>query len=117
MISFEDSRALVFGLLPEGAVGAEAVSPDGERVPCILAPGLWLVVLPDNQRGAELYPILFHGRTGAPLNPGLPAGWEREAIGAGEVPCPACGTNGTEPASRIRPTTSVEVGHRFSVST
>ena len=93
MISFEDSRALVFGLLPEGAAGAEAVSPDGERVSCILAPGLWLVVLPDNQRGAELYPILFHDRTGAPLNPGLPAGWEREAIGAGEVPCPACGSN------------------------
>ena len=42
MIPFEDSRALVFGLLPDGAVSAEAVSPDGERVPCIVAPGVWL---------------------------------------------------------------------------
>src|ERR1700716_1128805 len=43
MIPFDDSRALVFGLLPDGAVSAEAVSPDGERVPCIVAPGVWLV--------------------------------------------------------------------------
>jgi hypothetical protein len=93
MISFENSRALVFGLLPDGAVSVEAVSPDDERVPCILAPWLWLVVLPDNQRGAELYPILFQDRTGAPVNPGLPADWEREAIGAREAGYPACGSN------------------------
>jgi hypothetical protein len=93
MIPFEDSRALVFGLLPDGAVSAEAVSPDGERVPCITAPGIWLVVLPDNQRGAERYPVLFQNRDGAPVNPGLPADFEREAIGAREVSCRACGSN------------------------
>lgn len=94
MIPLDDSRALVFGLLPEGAASAEAVSPDGERVPCIVAPGVWLVVLPDNHRGAELYPVLFEDRDGAAVNPGLPADWERHAIGAREVPCPACGSNG-----------------------
>jgi hypothetical protein len=94
MIPLDDSRALVFGLLPDGAVSAEAVSPDGERVPCIVAPGVWLVVLPDNQRGAELYPVLFHDRDGAPVNPGLPGDFEREAIGAREVSCPACGSDG-----------------------
>jgi hypothetical protein len=71
----------VFGLLPDSAVSAEAVSPDGERVPCIVAPRVWLVVLPDNQRGAELYPVLFHDRDAAPVNPGLPADRQREAVG------------------------------------
>jgi hypothetical protein len=94
MIPFDNSRALVFGLLPDCAVSAEAVSPDGERVPCIVAPGVWLVVLPDNQRGAELYPVLFQDRDGAPVNPDLPADFNREAIGAREVPCPACGSDG-----------------------
>jgi hypothetical protein len=43
--------------------------------------------------GPELYPVLFRDLDGAPVDPGLPAGWEREAIGAREVPCPACGSN------------------------
>lgn len=93
MIIIDDSLALVFGLLPDSAVSAEAVSPDGERVCCTIAPGVWLVVLPNNQRGAELYPVLFQDQVGAPVNPGLPAGWEREALGAREVRCPACGSN------------------------
>ena len=93
-ILLDDSRALVFGLLPDGVVSAEAVSPDGERVRCIVAPGVWLVVLPDIHRGVESYPVLFQDRDGAPVNPGLPADFEREAIGAREVPCPACGSNG-----------------------
>jgi hypothetical protein len=93
MIIIDDSLALVFGLLPDSAVSAEAVSPDGERVSCTIAPGVWLVVLPNNQRGAELYPVLFQDQVGAPVNPGLPADWEREAIGARDIPCPACGSN------------------------
>jgi hypothetical protein len=93
MIIIDDSLALVFGLLPDSAVSAEAVSPDGERVTCTIAPGVWLVVLPNNQRGAELYPVLFQDQLGAPVNPGLPADWEREAIGARDIPCPACGSN------------------------
>jgi hypothetical protein len=93
MISVDDSLALVFGLLPDSAVSAEAVAPDGERVPCTTAPGVWLVVLPNNQLAAELYPVLFQDRAGAPVNPGLPAEWVREAIGEREVPCPACESN------------------------
>ncbi|MFZ1992473.1 MAG: hypothetical protein WAU75_00070 [Solirubrobacteraceae bacterium] len=93
MIIIDDSLALVFGLLPDRAVAAEAVAPDGERVSCTIAPGVWLVVLPNNQRGAELYPVLFRDQVGAPVNPGLPADWERQAIGAREVPCPACESN------------------------
>jgi len=96
MISFEDSRALVFGLLPEGAAGAEAVSPDGERVPCILAPGLWLVVLPDNQRGAELIRSCF--TTGLELRSiraFRPAGSGRRSEQARFRVPPADRTNGT----------------------
>jgi hypothetical protein len=93
MIIIDDSLALVFGLLPDSAVSAEAVSPDGQRVSCAIAPGVWLVLLPNNQLGAELYPVLFQDQVGAPVNPGLPADWERQAIGAREVPCPACGSN------------------------
>jgi hypothetical protein len=92
-IIIDEARALVFGLLPDSALSAEAVSPDGERVSCTIAPGVWLVVLPNNQRGAELYPVLFQDQLGAPVNPGLPADWEREAIGARDIPCPACGSN------------------------
>lgn len=94
MIVLEHSRALVYGLVPDGAVSVEAVAPDGKRVQCTVGPGVWLVVLPDNELGAELYPVLFRDRDGAPVNPGLPADWEREAIGEREVPCPACGANG-----------------------
>jgi hypothetical protein len=93
MIIIDDSLALVFGLLPDRAVAAEAVAPDGERVRCTTAPGIWLVVLPNSQRGAELYPVLFQDQVGAPVNPGLPGDWEREALGAREAPCPACGSN------------------------
>lgn len=93
MIDIDDALALVFGLLPDSAVSAEAVAPDGERVACTVAPGVWIVVLPDNQFGAELYPVLFRDRDGTPVNPGLPADWEREAIGAREVACPACRAN------------------------
>lgn len=93
MITFEDGRALVFGLLPGGAVSADAVSPDGQRVACVVAPGVWLVVLPDNQRGAERYPVLFRDSDGVPVNPGLPADWEREAIGERDMRCPACDAN------------------------
>ena len=93
MIIIDDSLALVFGLLPDRAVVAEAVAPDGERVSCTTAPGVWLVVLPNNQRGAEAYPVLFQDQVGATVNPGLPADWAREAIGAREVSCRACGSN------------------------
>jgi hypothetical protein len=93
MIIIDDAHALVFGRLPDGAVNVEAVSPDGERLACTVGPGVWLVVLPNNQRGAELYPVLFRDLDGAPVNQGLPAEWERETIGAREAPCPACGSN------------------------
>jgi hypothetical protein len=93
MIIVDDSLALVYGSLPDGAVSVEAVSPDGERLACTVGPGVWLGLLANNQRGAELYPVLFRDLDGAPVNPGLPADWEREAIGAREVPCPACGSN------------------------
>ena len=93
MIIIDDSLALVFGLLPDGAVSAEAVAPDGDRVACTVAPGVWLVVLPNHQRGAELYPVLFQDRGGAPVNPGLPADWEREPVNDRDVRCPACGSD------------------------
>jgi hypothetical protein len=93
MIIIDDSLALVFGLLPDTAVSADAVAPDGERVSCTIAPGVWLVVLPNNQRGAELYPVLSQDRAGAPVNPGLPGDWEREPVGHRELRCPACGSN------------------------
>ena len=92
-IIIDDSRALVFGLLPDGAVSAGAVSPDGEGVSCTIGPGVWLIVLPNNQRGAARYPVLFEDQVGAPFNPGLPADWGREAVGARKVPCPACRSN------------------------
>lgn len=93
MIGLDNSRALVYGLVPDRAVSVEAVAPDGERVQCTVGPGVWLAVLPDNGLGAEMYPVLFRDRDGAPVNAGLPADWEREALGARDVPCPACGAN------------------------
>lgn len=93
MIVIDDARALVFGALPDKAVSAEAVSPDGERVACTIGEGVWLVALPNNHRGAELYPVLFRNSAGAPINPGLPASWEREVIGEREHGCPACEAN------------------------
>jgi hypothetical protein len=93
MIGLDHSRALLYGLAPDETVSVEAVAPDGERMQCTVGPGVWLVVLPDNELGAELYPVLFRDRVGAPVNPGLPADWEREPLGEREVPCPACAAN------------------------
>jgi hypothetical protein len=93
MIVIDDESALVFGALPDNAVSAEAVSPDGERVACTIGDGVWLVALPNNHRGAELYPVLFRNSKKAPINPGLPASWEREVIGEREHGCPACEAN------------------------
>jgi hypothetical protein len=91
MIGIDDARALVFGALPDNAVSAEAVTRNGERVACTIGEGVWLVVLPDDPR--QRYPVVFRDAHGAPINPGLPADWEREAIGAREHPCPACQAN------------------------
>lgn len=91
MIGIDDARALVFGALPDDAVSAEAVTRDGERVTCAIGEGVWLVVLPDDPR--QRYPVVFRDERGAPVNPGLPADWKREAVGEREEPCPACQTN------------------------
>src|ERR1700760_2259904 len=99
MLIIDDSPALVCGRPPHSAGSAEAVAPDGERVACTIAPGVWLVVLPNNRLGAELYPVLFQdragppGNPGPPVNPGLPAdlgGWPG---GHPPVRCPACGSD------------------------
>jgi hypothetical protein len=93
MIIIDEARALVFGALPEKAVSAEAVSPDGRRVACLIGEGVWLVVLPDNHLGAELYPVVFGDGNGAPVNSGLPPDGEREPTGMRDRHCPACGAN------------------------
>lgn len=90
MIIVDDARVVVFGALPDNATSVEAVAPDGEHVACTIGEGVWLVVLPNNHRGGELYPVLFRDRLGEPVNPGLPASWRREAIGQREQRCPAC---------------------------
>ena len=64
MIIIDDSLALVFGLLPDRAVSAEAVAPDGQRVACTIAPGVWLVVLPNNQRGRSCIRSCFRTAPG-----------------------------------------------------
>jgi hypothetical protein len=96
MIIVDDARVVVFGALPDNATSVDAVAPDGERVACTIGEGVWLVVLPNNHRGGELYPVLFRDQLGEPVNPGLPASWQREAIGKREQRCPAWGlTRGT----------------------
>jgi hypothetical protein len=93
MIILGEDRVLAFGLLPAVAVSAEAVSPNGERASCTVGPGVWLTVLPDTHRGAELIPVLFRDHAGKIVNPGLPADWDRQAVGARDIFCPACGSN------------------------
>ena len=86
MIIIDDANSLVFGALPGNAVSAEAVSPDGGSVVCAIGEGVWLVVLPNNHRGADGYPVLFRDKEGAPINPGT-AG--RLATRADRQPQPA----------------------------
>ena len=89
MIIIDDALALVFGLLPDIAVSAEAVAPDGERVTCTAAPGVWLVVLPNNQLGRRVVsgPLSRPGRIAGQSRPPGRLGARGDRRSRGRVSC------------------------------
>ncbi len=88
-VGLEGARTVLGGRLPAGATAVEAVTDGGDRVPCRVGDGAWVVVL-DQPATGWVSPVLRRDRTGAPVAPPLPEGWSRMPVTDSDEPCPAC---------------------------
>jgi hypothetical protein len=78
------------GVLPVGAVGAEALDRAGGRMPAAVGGRACVIVLDEPATG-ELHPVRFFVQDGQTVIRPLPAPWPRTPIDDVEEPCPACG--------------------------
>ncbi len=99
-LGLQDDRTLLGGLLPPGAVSAEAVDDRGRRVPAAVGNGAWAVVLEQPIRG-PVAAVCLRDAQGQPVAPALPASWTRAAVTDTNEPCPACGAVAWD---EVRPT-------------
>jgi hypothetical protein len=85
-----DDRSLVGGLLPSGAVSAEAVDDRGERVMAGVGGGAYAAILDQPNDGHEPV-VCCRDAGGAPVRRPLPAEYPSTLVKDAVVPCPACG--------------------------
>jgi hypothetical protein len=86
----DDSRSLVGGLMPPGAVSAEVIDDRGRRVAAAVGGGAYAAIIDQPNDGHE--PIVCcHNTAGTVIRRPLPADYPCTAIADAEVPCPACG--------------------------
>jgi hypothetical protein len=88
-ILIDDDQKVIAGRLPQGAVSAEAVLSDGQRVPCAAGSGVWMTGVSPVERDPHTYPVLFRDGEGKPVAPALPADWKQEPADRLSK-CPAC---------------------------
>ena len=85
-----DDRMLFGGLLPPGAVSAEAVQASGERTPAGVGGGTYAVIVED---GKFSEPALgYRDAAGEFVHRPMPAEYAHEPITDAEEPCPVCGS-------------------------
>ncbi|MHB1570429.1 MAG: hypothetical protein ACYC0H_14665, partial [Solirubrobacteraceae bacterium] len=89
-LRLDDGRALVGGLLPDGAVSVEVVADLGTRVLAAVAAGAYAALL--ERPGDEHDPVVCcRDAAGAPVRRPLPADYPCVPVEDAEEPCPACG--------------------------
>ena len=85
-----DERSLIGGLLPPGAIGAEAVDDRGTRVAAAVGGGAYIAVLEQPDDGRE--PIVCcRDAAGQPVRRPWAADYPSVRVTNAEEPCPACG--------------------------
>ena len=82
-------RMLFGGLLPPGAVSAEAVQATGERTPAGVGGGTYAVILKDVRHDEPA--VGYRDAAGAFVHRPMPAEYSHQPVTDAEVPCPVCG--------------------------
>jgi hypothetical protein len=88
-VGLDGDRTLLGGLLPSGAISAEAVDDRGHHVQAVVGNGAWAVVLEQPMRG-PMAAVCRRDAQGQPVASALPANWTRRAVTDTNEPCPAC---------------------------
>jgi hypothetical protein len=83
-----DDRMLFGGLLPPGAVSAEAVQATGERTPAGIGDGTYVVILEDGMDGEPA--LGYRDAAGAFVHRPMPVEYAHQPITDAEEPCPVC---------------------------
>jgi hypothetical protein len=86
----DGERAVFGGRLPHGAVRAEAVDANGERIVCAVDGGAWVTFMADTLTATLSPAVAFRDADGVLVVPALPAEWPRDAVTDTKVQCPAC---------------------------
>ena len=85
-----EDRSVVGGLLPPGAVSAEAVDDRGRRVDAVVGGGAYAAIIAQPNDGCE--PIVCcRDEGGRPVRRPLPADYPSMLVPDADQPCPACG--------------------------
>jgi hypothetical protein len=84
-----DDRMLVGGLLPPGAVSAEAVQATGERTLAGIGGGTYAVILEDGKQDEPA--LAYRDAAGAFVHRPMPGEYRHQPITDAEEPCPVCG--------------------------
>ncbi|HLY48185.1 MAG TPA: TFIIB-type zinc finger domain-containing protein [Solirubrobacteraceae bacterium] len=88
-IGLGDERMLFGGLLPPGAVSAEAVEATGARRAAVVGGGTYAVIVED---GEPSEPALgYRDAEGAFVSRPMPAEYRHQPVTDAEEPCPVCG--------------------------
>lgn len=86
----DEDRSVVGGLLPPGAVSAEAVDDLGRRVAAEVGDGAYAAIIAQPNDGHE--PIICcRDEAGSPVRRPLPADYPSVPVTDTDQPCPACG--------------------------
>ena len=88
-IGLSDERMLFGGLLPPGAVSAEAIEATGVRKAAAVSDGTYAVILEDGQHGEPA--LGYHDAAGAFVHRPMPAAYPHQVVPDVEEPCPVCG--------------------------
>jgi hypothetical protein len=98
-LSLSDDRMLFGGLLPPGAVSAEAVQATGERTPAATGDGAYAVILEDGKHGEPA--LGYRDAAGAFVHRPMPAEYPHEPITDAEEPCRSAGRSNTSSTSSL----------------
>jgi hypothetical protein len=88
-LGLSDERMLFGGLLPPGAVSAEAVEATGVRKPAAVAEGTYAVIFEDGEHDEPA--LGFRDATDAFVHRPMPAEYPHQPVTDAAEPCPVCG--------------------------
>ncbi len=88
-LGLRDDRMLIGGLLPPGAVSAEAVEATGVRRPAVTGDGVYAVIVEDGEPGEHA--LGFRDAAGGFVHRPLPDEYPHEPVGDAAEPCVVCG--------------------------